>query len=126
LSDSRDRAADNGLNELLIAAVLAAGKDLGTARLSLNFAVFRSALERGSRLGAGPVSRLWRAVLVLASRWWQIDSLYRFNAKFRPTWVPRYLSFPTTRDLPRIALAALEAEAFLVRPGILQRLLRGR
>jgi lysyl-tRNA synthetase class 2 len=122
----RDRAADNGLNELLIAAVLAAGKDLGTARVSLNFAVFRSALERGSRLGAGPVSRLWRTVLLLASRWWQIDSLYRFNAKFRPTWVPRYLSFPTTRDLPRIALAALEAEAFLVRPGILQRLLRGR
>jgi lysyl-tRNA synthetase class 2 len=69
---------------------------------------------------------LWHAVLVLASRWWQIDSLYRFNAKFRPAWVPRYLSFPTTRDLPRIALAALEAEAFLVRPRILQRLLRGQ
>ncbi|MFL6130206.1 MAG: phosphatidylglycerol lysyltransferase domain-containing protein [Mycobacteriales bacterium] len=122
----RDRAADNGLNELLITAVLAAAADLGVSRVSLNFAVFRAALERGSRLGAGPVSRWWRAVLLLASRWWQIDSLYRFNAKFRPSWQPRYLSFPTTRDLPRIALAALEAEAFLVRPGIVQRLLPRR
>ncbi len=119
----RDRSAENGLNELLIVAMIAAAPDLGVTRLSLNFAAFRAALARGERIGAGPVSRLWRMVLVFASRWWQIETLYRFNAKFCPDWTPRYLSFPATRDLPRIALAGLEAEAFLVRPRTLGRLL---
>jgi lysyl-tRNA synthetase class 2 len=112
----RDRDAENGLNELLIVAALEAAPQLGVQRLSLNFAVFRSALERGERLGAGPVLRAWRAALLFASRWFQIESLYRFNAKFRPDWEPRYVCYPTARDLPRVALAALEAEAFVVWP----------
>jgi lysyl-tRNA synthetase class 2 len=120
----RDRAADNGLNELLIVRLIEAAPALGVTRLSLNFAVFRSALERGERIGAGPVSRVWRSLLVFASRWWQIETLYRFNVKFRPTWEPRFVSFPGTRDLPRVAIAALEAEAFLVLPRPLKRLLR--
>jgi lysyl-tRNA synthetase class 2 len=120
----RDRTADNGLNELLIVRLVQAAPNLGVAQISLNFAVFRSALERGERIGAGPVLRLWRSVLVFASRWWQIETLYRFNLKFRPHWEPRFILFPSTRDLPRIAMAALEAEAFLVRPRPVKRLLR--
>ncbi len=112
----RDRTSENGLNELLIVRALQAAPELGVARLSLNFAVFRQALEQGERLGAGPVLRGWRSVLLFASRWFQIESLYRFNAKFRPRWEPRYVCFPGSRDLPRVALAALEAEAFLVWP----------
>jgi lysyl-tRNA synthetase, class II len=84
--------------------------------VSLNFAVFRSALERGGKLGAGPVIRAWRGLLVFASRWFQIESLYRFNAKFQPEWQPRYIVYPGAADLPRIAIAALEAEAFIVWP----------
>ena len=91
------------------------------ARVSLNFAVFRDAIERGERIGAGPILRMWRSLLIFASRWWQIESLYRFNVKFRPYWEPRFISFPAARDLPRIAVAALEAEAFIVRPRRLQR-----
>ncbi|MCL6537708.1 MAG: phosphatidylglycerol lysyltransferase domain-containing protein [Acidothermus sp.] len=117
-----------GVNEFLITELLAACPRLGIHRISLNFAVFRSALERGDRLGAGPILRSWRAILLFASRWVQIESLYRFNAKFHPEWVPRYLVFPDMLDVPRIALAALEAEAFIVwpRPRIrqLRRLLR--
>lgn len=112
----RDREADNGVNELLIAKALQAGPALGVTRFSLNFAVFRSSLERGERLGAGPVLRAWRGFLLFASRWFQIETLYRFNAKFRPIWEPRFVCYPTARDLPRVALAALEAEAFLVWP----------
>lgn len=112
----RDRAADNGLNEFLITTVLQAASTLDVAQVSLNFAVFRSALARGEQLGAGFVLRWWRGVLLLASRWFQIESLYRFNAKFRPIWEPRYVCYPAAGDLPRIALAALEAEAFLVWP----------
>ena len=119
----RDRASDNGLNEFMIASLMTACGDLGVRRVSLNFAVFRDAIERGERIGAGPILRLWRSLLLFASRWWQIESLYRFNVKFRPYWEPRFISFPSARDLPRIAVAALEAEAFIVRPHRLQHLL---
>jgi lysyl-tRNA synthetase class 2 len=112
----RDRSADPGLNEYLITAALRACPGLGVKRVSLNFAVFRSALERGGKLGAGPVIRAWRGLLVFASRWFQIESLYRFNAKFQPEWQPRYIVYPGAADLPRIAIAALEAEAFIVWP----------
>ncbi|HJQ42687.1 MAG TPA: phosphatidylglycerol lysyltransferase domain-containing protein, partial [Jatrophihabitantaceae bacterium] len=119
----RDRHAENGLNEFLIASVVEECPRLGVHRVSLNFAVFRDALERGARIGAGPISRLWRRLLLVASRWWQIETLYRFNVKFRPSWEPRFVSYPSTRDLPRIAFAALEAEAFITRPHRLKRLL---
>ncbi|MER6129440.1 phosphatidylglycerol lysyltransferase domain-containing protein [Streptomyces sp. NPDC001795] len=109
----RDRSADPGLNELLIVAALQAAQEMGVRRVSLNFAMFRSALARGERLGAGPVLRVWRGLLVFASRWFQIESLYKFNAKFQPHWEPRFLVYPQARDLPRIGLAIMRAEAFI-------------
>jgi lysyl-tRNA synthetase class 2 len=112
----RDRASQPGLNDFLIVEAIKAAPALGVKRLSLNFAVFRAALERGERIGAGPVLRAWRKLLVFASRWFQIESLYKFNGKFQPAWEPRFFVFPSTRSAPRIALAALEAEAFLVWP----------
>ncbi len=112
----RDREADNGLNEFLIVSTLRQAAHLGVRHLSLNFAFFRSALERGERLGAGPIIRGWRGLLMFMSRWFQIDSLYRFNAKFAPIWQPRFVCYPATAELPRIAVAMLEAEAFLVWP----------
>jgi lysyl-tRNA synthetase class 2 len=112
----RDRGAQPGVNDFLIVETIKAADELGIKRLSLNFAVFRSALERGERIGAGPVLRAWRRILLFASRWFQIESLYKFNAKFAPQWVPRFFVFPGASDAPRVALAALEAEAFLVWP----------
>jgi lysyl-tRNA synthetase class 2 len=109
----RDRSADPGLNELLIVAALQAAQQMGVRRVSLNFAMFRSALARGERLGAGPVLRVWRGLLVFSSRWFQIESLYKFNAKFQPRWEPRFLVYPRARDLPRIGLAIMRAEAFI-------------
>ncbi|GFN04874.1 hypothetical protein Smic_34300 [Streptomyces microflavus] len=109
----RDRSADPGMNELLIVASLQAAGKLGVARVSLNFAMFRSALARGERLGAGPVLRCWRGLLIFLSRWFQIESLYKFNAKFRPRWEPRFVVFRTSRDLPRIGIAAMQAEGFV-------------
>ena len=112
----RDRASENGTVEFLVVAAAQAAPMLGVTRLSLNFAVFRSAFDRGGRIGAGPVLRLWRQVLLLLSKWWQIESLYRANAKYQPEWVPRFVCFRAAADLPRITVAGLEAEAFLVRP----------
>jgi len=119
----RDRSADPGMNELLIVAALQAAPALGVTRVSLNFAMFRSALARGEKLGAGPVLRGWRALLVFLSRWFQIESLYKFNAKFGPRWEPRFVVFRNTRDLPRIGLAAMQAEGFvsLALPRLLRR-----
>ncbi|WP_336054352.1 phosphatidylglycerol lysyltransferase domain-containing protein [Streptomyces sp. CA2R101] len=109
----RDRSADPGMNELLIVAALQAAPDLRIKQVSLNFAVFRSSLERGEKLGAGPVIRIWRGMLVFLSRWYQIESLYKFNDKFRPRWEPRFVVFRNSRDIPRIGLAALQAEGYL-------------
>jgi lysyl-tRNA synthetase class 2 len=114
----RDRAATAGLNDFLIVEAIKCAPDLGVKRISLNFAVFRAALERGERIGAGPVLRAWRGFLLFLSRWFQIESLYKFNAKFCPEWVPRFLVFPSTKDAVRIGIAALEAEAFLVWPTV--------
>jgi len=112
----RDRSAQPGVNDFLIVEAIRAAHALGVKRISLNFAVFRAALERGERIGAGPVLRVWRRFLVFISRWFQIESLYKFNAKFCPVWVPRFFVFPGTRDAVRVGVAALEAEAFLVWP----------
>ncbi|MEX2973853.1 phosphatidylglycerol lysyltransferase domain-containing protein [Streptomyces sp. C184] len=109
----RDRSADPGMNELLIVAALQAAPDLKIEQVSLNFAVFRSSLERGEKLGAGPVIRVWRGMLIFLSRWYQIESLYKFNDKFRPRWEPRFVVFRNSRDIPRIGLAALQAEGYL-------------
>jgi len=112
----RDKTAQAGLNDFLIVEAIKAAPGLGIKRVSLNFAMFRAALERGERIGAGPVLKAWRGLLVFLSRWFQIESLYKFNAKFSPVWEPRFFVYPGGRDAPRIALAALEAEAFLVWP----------
>jgi lysyl-tRNA synthetase, class II len=121
----RDRNAQPGVNDFLIVEAIKAAHELGVKRISLNFAVFRSALERGERIGAGPVLRLWRRFLLFISRWFQIESLYKFNAKFCPAWVPRFFVFPGPKDAVRVGVAALEAEAFLVWPRLeLRRLAR--
>jgi lysyl-tRNA synthetase class 2 len=109
----RSPQADAGVNELMIDAVIKYGAEKGIEHISLNFAAFRSAFERGAQLGAGPVIRSWRSVLLFFSRWLQMESLYRFNSKFRPEWIPRYLIFRKNSDLPKLGLATLRAEAFL-------------
>jgi lysyl-tRNA synthetase class 2 len=120
----RDPAADNGLVELLVASLARQAPTFGIGPVSLNFAMFREAFERGSQLGAAPVARLWRQGLLVASRTWQLESLYRSNAKYLPDWQPRYLGYEYASDLPRVGIAAGSAEGFLTAPSITR--LRGR
>ncbi|KAB2590287.1 phosphatidylglycerol lysyltransferase domain-containing protein [Streptomyces arboris] len=122
----RDREAENGLMEFMVIQLLQRSGEIGITQVSLNFAMFRSVFERGSRLGAGPVLRLWRALLSFFSRWWQIESLYRANAKYRPIWEPRFMLFEKSADLARISLAAGRAEGFLEAPGLPKWLHRAR
>ncbi|MEU5429918.1 phosphatidylglycerol lysyltransferase domain-containing protein [Streptomyces olivoreticuli] len=114
----RDRDSENGLMEFMVIELLQQAKGLGITQVSLNFAMFRSVFERGSRLGAGPVLRIWRSLLSFFSRWWQIESLYRANAKYRPIWEPRFMLFEKSSDLLRIGIASARAEGFLEAPGL--------
>ncbi|MCW2939726.1 MAG: lysX [Actinomycetia bacterium] len=109
----RDRTAENGLNEFMVAKVAENAAQLGIVRVSLNFAMLRSVFERGSQIGAGPVLRLYHATLSLASRFWQLESLYLANAKYNPIWLPRFVCFSQTRDIVRIGLAFARAEGFM-------------
>ncbi len=108
---SRNRTLPAALEELLIAEVVRRAPELGVERISLNFAAFREALELGQRIGAGPVLRAWRQILVFLSRWLQIEARYEFLARFRPAWAPRFLVYPGAGSIPRVTVAALHAEA---------------
>jgi lysyl-tRNA synthetase, class II len=110
---SRDRQADNGLIEFMVVELVTRASALGVERVSLNFAMFRDVFATGARIGAGPVLRAHRRLLLLASRWWQLESLYRANLKYQPSWVPRYLCFATPSDLVPVLTAAGRAEGFL-------------
>lgn len=121
----RDRASDNGLIEFMVVELVAAAPRLGLGRISLNFAVFRSVFADGARIGAGPVLQAWRGLLLFLSRWFQLESLYRSNVKYRPEWVPRYLCFEDRRDLAKVALASGIAEGFVVVPRLRTLLRRG-
>ena len=121
----RDPSAANGVVELLVTTMAEQAPGHGVGRLSLNFAMFREVFERGAEIGAGPLDRLWLRGLRAAGRTWQLESLYRANAKYRPTWEPRYLCFELASDLPRVGVAAGTAEGFLRTPGLLARGRRG-
>jgi lysyl-tRNA synthetase class 2 len=109
----RDRQAENGLNEFMVAKLALAAPGMGVQRISLNFAVLRGVFERGGQIGAGPVIRFARRLLGLASRFWQLESLYLANAKYHPEWQPRFICFRHNRELLRLAVAAARAEGFL-------------
>ena len=88
----------------------------GITEVSLNFAAFARVLH--SPRGRG--ERLLKQGLGWANAFFQIESLYRFNAKFFPRWEPRYLMYEGTLNLPRIALATLWIEGQLPKPSVLK------
>lgn len=114
----RDRAAPNGVMEFMVAELCAAAPGLGVRRISLNFAVFRSAFEEGGRIGAGPVLKLWRKLLLFFSKWWQLEALYRSNVKYGPEWYPRFLCYQDAGSLARVSLASGIAEGFVSVPSM--------
>jgi lysyl-tRNA synthetase, class II len=108
----RDPATPNGLTEFLVARSLEAFRARGVEEVSLNFAAF-------ARLLTEPESLLERAAARLlrwADAWFQIESLYRFNAKFDPRWEPRYVMYEGRLGLARAGLATAWAEGQLPKP----------
>jgi lysyl-tRNA synthetase class 2 len=107
----RDRETPNGLTEFLVVKAIELLRERGVEELSLNFAAFGRLFERPQ----SAAERLLRRLVVFASRWFQIESLYRFNAKFGPRWEPRYFLYEGLLGLPRAGMAALWAEGQLPR-----------
>jgi lysyl-tRNA synthetase class 2 len=109
----REKGSDPGVNELLISDTAMWAKENGVTHISLNFAAFRSLFERADKISAGPITRGTRNIIRFFSNWFQVESLYRFNAKFQPEWRTRYVLYPRTADLVTVAWAALRAEKFI-------------
>src|SRR5205085_11333708 len=107
----RLRSTPNGFNEWLICETIEWARAHGVERVSLNFAPFAALLAPEADLSRlQDVQR--RALLALKGRF-QLDNLLVFNRKFFPTWEPRYVVYERRRDLPRVGVAALAAEAYL-------------
>jgi lysyl-tRNA synthetase class 2 len=108
----RDREAPNGLTEFLVARGVELLRARGVEEVSLNFAAF-------ARLLHSPRGRFDRLLARLVTRgnvFFQIESLYRFSAKFYPRWEPRFLLYEGALGLPRAGLATLWAEGQVPRP----------
>jgi lysyl-tRNA synthetase, class II len=102
----RERGTPNGLVEFLVVRSIELLRERDIAEVSLNFAAFARIIQAPRNVGERMAARL----LALADRFFQVESLYRFNAKFFPRWEPRYFLFDGYAGLPRAALAGLRAE----------------
>jgi lysyl-tRNA synthetase class 2 len=103
----------NGFNEWLICASIEWARDNGYARVSLNFSPFAALLAPDVDLTRG--QRIQAATLRALKGHFQFDNLLLFNRKFFPGWEPRFVAYERRRDLPRVGVAALSAEAYLPR-----------
>jgi lysyl-tRNA synthetase, class II len=108
----RDPETPNGLMEFMVARATELLRDQGIQEVSLNFATFARWMHSPARW----YERVLGHLVALANPFFQIESLYRFNAKFFPRWEPRYLVYDGAFGLPRAALAAMWAEGQLPKP----------
>ncbi len=110
----------NGLLDFALCSTIEHLRARGFEGLSLNFAALRSTLA--GEKGDGSVQRAERWFLKRLSNFAQIESLWRFNAKYEPEWLPRYVVFDTAEHLVPVVLAILRAESLWEIP-VLGRLL---
>jgi lysyl-tRNA synthetase class 2 len=112
----RDPGTPNGLTEFLVVKAAELLRERGVSEMSLNFAAFAKWIHTPETRSERVLGKL----VTLGNRFFQIESLYRFNAKFFPRWEPRYLVYEGTFGLPRASIAALWAEGQLYKPGFLR------
>jgi lysyl-tRNA synthetase class 2 len=106
----RDRETVNGLTEYMVVSAIELLRERGIEELSLNFAAFARLLHSPS----GAWERTLGRLVTLANPYFQIESLYRFNAKFSPRWQPRFLLYERRPlGFARTGLAAMSAEGQL-------------
>ncbi len=111
----RLRETPNGFNEWLICTAIDWARDNGYERVSLNFAPFAALLAPETDLTA--MQEVQRRALLSLKGHFQLDNLLAFNRKFFPSWERRFVVYERRRDLPRVGIAALAAEAYLLFQG---------
>lgn len=107
---SEEGAHPNGLTDYVLAKTILHLRDTGRTGLGLNFATMRATLA-GER-GDGTVRRVERWFYRKMSDTMQIESLWRYNAKFDPDWVPRYACYESVEHVPASAMALATAESW--------------
>ena len=113
----RDPATPNGLTEFLVVKAVELLRERGLSEMSLNFAAFAKWMHSPEKRHERALGKL----VALGNPFFQIESLFRFNAKFFPRWEPRYLVYEGALGLPRAGIAALWAEGQLWKPTFLGR-----
>ncbi|MGZ4371060.1 MAG: bifunctional lysylphosphatidylglycerol flippase/synthetase MprF [Gaiellaceae bacterium] len=108
----RDPETPNGLTEFMIVEAIEELRARGIDEVSLNFAAFARFIHDPQGLLERAAGRLARR----ADAVFQIERLYRFNAKFFPRWEPRYAMYEGLAALPRFALASLWLEGQIPKP----------
>ena len=99
----------NGLLDFALVTTLDHLRRQGSRGLSLNFAAMRSALEGEN--GDGITQRVERWALRRLSGVLQIETLWRFNAKYGPAWLPRYIVWDSAEQFVPTAVQILRAES---------------
>ena len=107
----RLRDSPNGFNEWLICETIGWARAHGYERVSLNFAPFAALLAPEAELSS--LQDVQRRALLALKGHFQLDNLLLFNRKFGPNWERRFVVYERRRDLPRVGVAALAAEAYL-------------
>jgi lysyl-tRNA synthetase class 2 len=106
----------NGLIDFALCSTIEHLRSKGAGGLSLNFAAFRSVLD-GER-GEGTFTRVERWALKRLSGILPIESLWTFNSKYHPRWLPRHLVYPAAESFVPVVAAVLRAESMTEIPVI--------
>lgn len=106
----------NGLLEFVLIETILHLAAHGYRKLGLNFATMRAILAGES--GAGITARVERWALLRMGGSMQIESLWKFNAKFDPEWQPRYALYDAVGNMVPIAFAIARAESWWELPVI--------
>ena len=106
----------NGLIDYALCSTIQHLAERGAKGLSLNFAAFRSVLD--GEKGDGTLTRIERWALKRLSGILPIESLWSFNAKYDPTWLPRYIVYPAAESFVPVVAAILRAESLTEIPVI--------
>ena len=107
MRSNRDDRLPNGLMDFAIIETIRQVAKSGGRALSLNFTVLRGVVA-GDR--QSPTARVSRAAIHRLTRRAQVESLWRFNAKFDPAWVPRYMVLDSVEFVAAQGLAVANAE----------------
>jgi lysylphosphatidylglycerol synthetase-like protein (DUF2156 family) len=107
----RDNAEHpNGLIDFAVVETVRYLAERGYQGLGLNFATMRAVLAGEAGDGLPQKVQAWLVRRMSGSM--QIESLWRFNAKFDPDWQPRYAVYDSAEHALPAALAVARAESF--------------